>query len=249
MLTISVKANVDEVRKRLVLDEKQLVVAQRKALAGIAGATKAEITAEMGRVFDRPTPYTLRSLYMRVEKERLESEVWFKDQVDAGKGTAATQYLTPQVYGGGRGLKRFELALQRIHVLPAGMYAVPAPGAKFDAYGNINRGQIVQILSYLSAFGEQGYRANMTAARRAKLKRGTAKTRGFEYIVIRPGTRNLRPGIWERTQTAFGAGMRPVLWFVRAPSYHKRLKFFEIAEQVHGRDFEQLFDRALRSVR
>lgn len=246
MLAISVKSNIDEARRRFGGIDKEFAFAQVKSLTRVAQATKREITKEMGRVFDRPTPYTLGSLYMRGAKRgHPEAEVWLKDEQDAGKGTAATKYLTPQVYGGRRGLKRFEAALQRIHVLPADMYAVPASGAKLDAWGNMSRGQIVQILAYLSAFGEQGYRANITAARRAKLKLGTATRRGFEYIVIRPEARNLRAGIWERVQTAFGAALRPVLWFVRAPNYRPRLHFFDIAELIYEREFDRLFDEAL----
>src|SRR3546814_6873764 len=86
-----------------------------------------------------------------------------------------------------------DLALQRVG-LPGDQYAFPAAGAELDAYGNMSRGQVVRLLSYLQAFGEQGYRANATArsrARTAKVSKasGYKTINGVQYFVSRgPGT-------------------------------------------------------------
>ena len=95
------------------------------------------------------------------------------------------------------------------------------------------------------AFGQQGYTANMSQAKRDKLKRGTRKSYGIEYFVVRKGARNLRPGIWKRVQTSFGKSVQPIIIFVREPAYRRLLPFFETAQRVTDRDFGKAFDTAM----
>jgi len=216
-------------------------------------AQKAVI-AEMPRVFDRPTPYTLRGTRVKpasYKTGRMEASVEFK--TDVSKGTPAEKYLQAEVYGGSRRLKRFEVALQRIGVLPAGMFAVPGKAMRLDAFGGIPARSIIQILSYLQAFGEQGARANSTAATRAKMAKGTRSKYGYELIVIRPGRRpsrggkQLAPGVWKRTYTGFGSSLQPLLMFVRAPVYRPRLPLDQIRDQAVQQHFQNEFIRAFVS--
>ena len=128
------------------------------ALTKTAQHAQKAVIAEMPRVFDRPTPYTLRGTRVKpanYKTGRMEASVEFK--TDVSKGTPAEKYLQAEVYGGSRRQKRFEVALQRIGVLPAGMFAVPGKALRLDAFGGIPARTIVQMLSYLQAFGEQGY--------------------------------------------------------------------------------------------
>lgn len=197
----------------------------------IAKAQREEIM----RIFDRPTPYTRNSIRTRpARKTKLEAVVWLKD--DTFKGGSATDYLLPQIEGGQRVLKRSEKALYRVGVLPSGWYAVPGTAAQLDAFGNMSRSQLVKILSYFQAFGQQGYRANTTETGRAKLKRGTRSRRGVEYFLALPSirrTRHLTPGIYEVIQSGFGrATPRPVLVFVRRATYRKRWDWYGIAQRV-----------------
>lgn len=241
MLSIDVSADFKQVERMLrgmpgVVDK-----AAAAALNDAAWSGKKAIEQEMAKVFDRPTSYTLNSL--RVQKarsNRLVAKVWVKNKLDAGKGTSPEDYLLPQVYGGKRSLKRFEKALQRKGILPVGMYAVPGEGAKLDSYGNMSRGQIVQIMSYFQSFGEQGYKANMNDKSRSRLARGSKNKRGFAYFVS-PGW-HLPRGIWQRVYTAFGTAVKPVLMFVRAPSYGKRLRFNEIAKATADKEFRVRFN-------
>lgn len=136
--------------------EEQIPFAVSLALNRTIEHARAETVREMERVFDRPTSYARNGLWVRrATKINLEAEIAFK--TEAGKGVPADKFMAPGVFGGRRRLKRAEIALQRIGAMPAGYVTVVGSGAKLDAYGNINRGQIVQILSYLQAFGEQGY--------------------------------------------------------------------------------------------
>lgn len=204
--------------------------------------------AEMRRVFDRPTRYTLNS--MRVEKaskRKLEGRLWVKTKSDAGKGTSPENYLVPQIEGGARHAKRFEVALRRIGVLPSGWLAVPGQGATLDAFGNMSRGQISQILAYFGAL--QDDRSNLTEAKRAKLKRGTKRKYGIAYFAAihgRKATRGLQPGIYKRIFSGFGTGVVPVLIFVRSATYHRRLDFHGVADRYVKKHFRAELDKQMR---
>jgi hypothetical protein len=126
------------------------------------------LQAEMETRFDRPTPFIKQSLWVdRAEPQRPEVKIY--PRYPGGKGVDPANVLRPEVQGGTRRAKRAERALQRIGVLPPGWFMVPGSAAPRDAYGNVPGSFIVRVLSYLQAFGEQGYRANMTARNRSKL--------------------------------------------------------------------------------
>lgn len=205
---------------------------------------KDELREQMTRVFDRPTPYTLNALYVkRATAEK--PAVTIAPRMFAGKGTVPEKYLWPQVFGGDRNLKRHEQALKRIGILPPGMYAVPGSAAQLDAYGNMSRGQIIQILAYFKAFGEQGYRANITEKGKAKLKRGTKKKRGMEYFAVISQRSHLKRGIYQKVSFGFGKAIRPVMMFIKSPSYRKRYEFGKIAEAKAKQVFRGLYLAAL----
>lgn len=243
------------------MQKKQVPFAASKALNKTAQAVKANIIDEMTNVFDRPTPYTLRSLYLKPStKKNLQAVVWLKDSYD--KGIPATKYLWPEIFGGGRDLKRFEEALRRTGVLPNGMIIVPprfgAPDT-LDAYGNIKRSLIVQMLSYFRAFGQQGYTANTTDKRKARLEKGSKRIQGFEYFVSGgKGTitstgkqQHLPPGIYRRSTgywSAWGSPIKPILMFVKKPTYSQRLPFFETGKKTINTMFRPLFISSLEEA-
>lgn len=265
MFTVNVTTNNAPLKKALRdLTAKQIPFATMLALNATAEDVRQAEIAAMKRAFKNPTPYTLNSMFARrATKSKQQANVWLKEA--AGKGIPASKYLLAQIEGGSRHLKRFEKALQMAGVLPAGMYAVPGRGAQLDAYGNMDRGQIVQLLSYMRAFGEQGYRANMSDKRRASLAKGNAKKgiRGFQYFVVKERHGKLPPGIYkkkaytqsERNRVSHlqGDAATPVIVFVKAPTYSKRLAFFEIAEQTivqkYNANFTVAMQRALATAR
>lgn len=250
---------------KITIDTKALAAglqaAQRKvdrcaaiALTKTAQHAQKAVIAEMPRVFDRPTPYALRGTRVKpanYKTGRLEASVEFK--TDVSKGTPAEKYLQAEVFGGSRRLKRFEIALQRIGVLPSGMFIVPGQAMRLDAFGGIPARAIVQVLSYLQAFGEQGYSANMTSGKRAKLAKGTRRKYGYELVVIRPGRKpqrggkQLAPGIWQRTYTGFGSSLQPLMMFVRAPTYRVRLPLQEIGNRAMASYFPGEFNKVFSS--
>lgn len=238
----------------------QLPYATARALTKTQQAVKSALEAEMPRVFENPTPYTLNALRLQpAKKDDLYSRIWLKD--DTFKGTPATKYLAPQVDGGERSLKRFERALQARGILPRGMVAVPGSAAEMDQYGNVERGQIVQILSYFDAFPQQGYRANMTQRRRDNLAKGKDGVRGISYFALSRPEGKLPAGIYLRK--AYGADQRiahlahgaakPVFIFVSMPTYRMRLDFYGIALRVSEAEFprqmREAFEQAVKTAR
>lgn len=247
MIRLEVKSELPALISKIKnLREDQLPFAIASAVTKTAQSAKRALEAAMPFTFDRPTPYTLGSLYLSPATKGLPvAKIWIKD--DAGKGTPASKYLLPEIAGGQRSMKRFERRLQLIGLMPAGMYAVPGEGANLDAYGNISASTIEQILSALGAAEIfSGYKANRTRASRAR-KGG----RIAEYFVGSPGGAPL--GVYRRFGFAHGSAVKPILIFVRSAVYRPRYDFQEIAAKVvrdeFPRQFSEAYQRAVATAR
>lgn len=235
VITFSVRSDLeDTVSKWARMAGEQMPFATALALTRTAKAAKEEIERQLPSLIDNPTPYTMRGFRLYpATKQKLLAEVDFR--VAMGRGTQGRDYLSPLVYGGERKLKAFERSLQQTGLLPAGYAAVPGSAAKLDAYGNMSRGQIVQILSYFKAFGQQGYRANITDKRKAAMAAGSKRTgaRGISYFVGRPNGGRHPMGIWQKTSFgAMGSSIKPIIIFVSKPAYRKTLDVPGIARRV-----------------
>lgn len=205
--------------------ENQLPYAISRALNETGKATQAVLLYTMARSFDRPTPYTLNSLRLiPATKQKLMAQIGFKD--DSFKGTPATKYLTPEVEGGDRGMKRIESLLRQRGYLPAGMFVVPGNGAQLDAYGNFSRGQYSKILSQLYASRD----AAQNETTRSRKRKGRNPARDVRYFVGQPGGGKLPLGVWARFQFAHGSSIRPILLFVKQPHYDPRFAFYDVAQ-------------------
>lgn len=242
MIQFSVKSDLEATVSRWArVAGEQMPYATAVALTRTAKAAKEEIERQLPSLIDRPTPYTMRGFRLYpATKRKLLAEVDFRPAF--GKGTSARDYLSPLVYGGERKLKAFERSLKQAGLLPSGYAALPGAAAKIDGYGNMAPGQIVQILSYFKAFGEQGYSANMTDKKRAALARGSKRTgkRGVAYFSGRPGNGRLPLGIWQRISFgAAGSAIKPVIIFLPKPTYRQQLDVPGIAKRVIDERFAQ----------
>lgn len=229
--------------------QKQARYATAVALTRTAQDVKAEIVNEMRKVFDRPTSYTLRSLFLeRATKENLTARVWIKDDYGSGSSnsTYSAWYLRPQIYGGSRLHKRFEKGLQAFGLMPAGMFAAPATGAKLDQYGNVSRGQIIQILSQLKVQMLAGSSRVATGSRRSNR---TIARQGVTYFAVTQKHGGLVPGIWMRKQFAHGSAVKPVFIFVSKTNYKQRLFFFDIGKRVIAQRFPAHFKREFAAAK
>lgn len=257
--------------RRIAAD--QVPFAMSLAVNRVAQQLKSEQSVEMTRVFDRPTPWTMNSVFMKPgTKRNPEALVWLKDERAVSTGHPAAKYLMPQIRGGARGMKGFEGLLTRAGILPAGWHVVPGERAKIDAYGNLARSEITRVLSWLQAFPRgQGYDMNATPETMARRRRGTRRARGHEYFVAYAGDpyasptkkrsawkhgkkrQHLQPGIYRKTFFAFGSGIQPIMIFVDGTRYQRRYDFFGVGERVVQRqmvpELRRAFVEARRSAR
>lgn len=247
-MQINVRSNVDDVLRGIrEVREDQIPFATARALTQTASSLKAQLEATMPRVFDRPTPFTLNSVYFKpATKASLTAQVGLKDFIP--KGTPASVYLQAQVHGGSRTQKKMESALTRnAGVLGSQEFWVPGQKASIDAYGNQLRGEIIQVLSAARAFGEQGYSANRT--RRSQQNRGS----GLRQIFVSRGDRHLPRGIFERVNAAGERRVQPLAIFAKAASYKQRFDFYGISQSFvasrFNATFADSFARAMASAK
>lgn len=225
---------------------------------------------ELRTEFDRPTPFIYNSpKFIPATPDRLSIAVL--PTIDArnlpskgGKvGVDPQHVLQAQAFGGRRADKRSEVALRRAGILPAGMQTAipgdewggPFPGSD-DGNGNIKGPFMAQLISYLQASGEQGYRQNMKAKAKAKIEDRTTfshiKTRkelktirGRVYFVSKgiTGGSSLPPGIWAKSGT-HGVEVKPVLMFTRPKKgYTPRIDLDRVVERA---DLQSYLDRRVR---
>lgn len=229
---LDVQGSLRGLADELHVEAREIPFVTAMAMNYTAEDIKAAAVAEMQRVFDRPTRFTLNALAVRrASKHDLHAEVYFKE----GFGSIpAKRYLGPEVSGGGRGGKSFELALRRAGVMTAAEYAVPTSYAPLDGFGNLRGSIITRILSDVQANPDPlSNSTHKTRTRRRKRGRGT-------YFVVRGG----RPaaGIYFRLGLR---DMRPILLFVRQPRYSPRFEFYAIAQRIAEGNFGRNFERAV----
>lgn len=261
-MQIKISTNFPEVRKALDRAAKQVLFALAKALTATARSVKAAQGKEMRKVFDRPTAYTQNSLFIkRATKKELQAEVWFKG--DGPDDVKERHYISPNIFGGNRPLKRFEQRLVRVGIMQPSERAVPGAGAVLDSYGNMSRGQIIKILSQLQTAAVLGDFSNATNSKRSKAKRAKEA-----YFVSRgPGSwtgrgawkngnksQHLPRGVWvRRSFGALGTAVKPVLLFVNGANYRPQYKFFELGSRVIAEQFpphfNAAFEEALKTAR
>jgi len=250
------------------LSGRQAHEAYAKALNDVGFRVQRSMRAELRSEFDRPTPFISNSPKV-VPATADKLEVRIIPTLDArnlpgtgGKvGVDPQHVLQAQEWGGKRADKKSEVVLRKAGILPAGYQTSipdpPYPGSDDDR-GNLRGGFVQQLLSYFQAFGEQGYKANMSERRRKKLRNqqdigylGTRKvyktTLGVRYFIstgrLRSGrSSHLAPGIWA-AKGLHDIEVHPVLMFVRAPSYRPLISMQRIADAV---DAEGYLERRLR---
>lgn len=226
-------------------------MAEALFIAGRA-VQRAEV-AEIRDVFDRPTPFTTRQVFLRRgNADRPEVEVGVSDY------PYTEGYLKPHVLGGPRRHKRFERALIAGGAMRRSDYAVPGRFARLDAYGNISAGQIRQILSQLRIEPTTGatsalpriLAADNLKTQRAKQRRINSAYRraGGQFVAFPDGRGKLVPGIYQVRATAFGrTDPRPVMVFLPGMARYdaERFDFYYVAEQAARRSLTPAVAQAI----
>jgi hypothetical protein len=268
LLTLKIEG-MDDVRQALRdLGGEKMRAAQAKALNDTGFHIRRAMQRDLQSAFDRPTPFITRAPKVRMATPD-DLSVAIIPTMDTrnlpskgGKiGVDPQHVLQAQEFGGRRADKRSEVALRRAGILPAGFQTsiprTPYPGSD-DGRGNLRGAFLSQLISYLQASSEQGYRANMTDRRRKALRnqqdigyissRKMMKTTlGVRYFVAwgplrGGGTSHLAPGVWA-SRGLHDTEVLPVLMFVRLPSYGPRISMQRIAEQAEPQAY---LERRLR---
>ncbi len=212
--------------------EKQSRFATSVAMNKTVFKVREDVQQEMKRVFDNPTRYTLNSIrYKKSTKANLSADVHIADE--AFKGIPPIKWLSPNIYGGARSLKRSEMHLRRRGLLPVDSYTVPGKGLRRNKFGNVFKGQINKILSNVRAQNDP--------------YQNTPSGRGTSYF---SGTIKGTQGIWERR----GRKVRPALIYTKmAPKYRSLFEFHTIARKsadMHWpREIEKAIDYAIRTAK
>lgn len=233
---INITENIDELKRDLDDFEKQeLPFALALTLNDVAEDAKQGLVEEMTLKFDRPTKFVLNSMFVaRAQKRKLAAFVQFKS---GPAGTKGDNVIRPHVFGGRRGTKRHEFLLRQRGFMLSNEYAVPGAGAKLDRFGNMRTSEFNQILSALGAQGDALQNRTPRSRRRA---RGAGRLRNF-FVPSRT-TSSLAPGVYERKGRS---RIVPILVFVSAPAYSRRLRWHDLAEEIARRNAQAHFNARL----
>lgn len=238
--------------------ERRIASIMATALTRTAVEVRAAVQEELPRVFDRPTPHTIRQLrYVAATAQKPVAAVGFNveaiqdefgkviryRQAVAGE-TPAEKYLNPNILGGQRSVKRFEKAMQASGFMPAGWYAVPGKGARIDSFGNVSKGQIIQVLSQLRVTLTAGSTRNLPVVQGNERKVIRAlKKAGGRYFVIKPGAKRGTPGVYQRD--FYSEVLTPIFIFVKGTSYRPRFDFEGIANRAASERLQPNVTRAI----
>lgn len=223
------------------LTEKQIAAlpdATAFALNQAAFKVRGRWADALPRVFDRPTPYTLRAiLYTKATRDNLVATVFVRDT--GGKVTPA-KYLQAEAYGGARRAKASERAL--FNLIGLKQFYVPGEGAKelLDQYGNLKGGLLRKIIAQLK-------KQKTGNDKTGKRKKGRGKG---SYFVLTKDRGKLKAGVvYERPDFDFGHVARSVLFtFDHAPRYSIRFDAKKLADELFADEFRKEFTKSFARV-
>lgn len=267
-MDLTVNVDLSQVFERLKSAPEKARKISAKILTSAAFDINANIKETMKNTFKGgATPFSLRSFnVIKASEDNLESRVSLRTD-SPGKGTAYNKALGHLFDGGNRAWKRAEGAFLKIGLLPAGYIMVPGAGCPLDQFGNAPSSFIRQLLSYFGAAElNAGYRANMTAKRKAKIadagktESGYKTINGVVYFISRGkgnwfGGRSwkngrgqhLPMGIWKKTGI-HGVKVQPVFLFVKQGTYSKAIDLEQILASYQETKFMPMVGRHLKSI-
>lgn len=261
MLTIKIDG-LERALNELESQRKNALFSAAIALSKTAKDVQARTYQEFTRVFDRPTPMTMKSLWVKTAKPNdLSAMVYMKDKPLGGKNPLSmAEMLGHHFYGGTRTRKALEGLLTRYNFMLPGEFLVQGSGARLDAYGNISRGQIQQIISQLK-IKRAGFDNTPTASARSRRNVRRAgiifwsygpdakrtplvdKQTGIEYGYKGGSASHLAKGAWVRV----GRTIAPLLLVVKSVSYKRRINWEALARPVIQDNFWRHFETAFNS--
>jgi hypothetical protein len=226
------KAPTDKLN-RIFRDLEQHPSIMRKAITfalddTAEGLRQAEVM-EMEVVFKSPRKYTLGSLYAVKARgdNSLKAGLAWKE---FGGSIPAYKYIAPNVFGGGRRMKRHELALQGKGILPEGSMTAQGRSYPKDDSGDITGGQYTRMLAELDAL------PNTPGGQKSKTKKRADSMRFFVY---KPKGAQFPVGIAEPN----GDGIRIMLRFIQPPTYKPIFDYYGVADDYVRINFPKQLER------
>lgn len=243
-MTFDISFDVNPMVQRLdAFKAVQVPFATSLAINNLAKLAKSDLQSNMRKTFDRPVPYTINGIYIKVSnKNDLYGEVGLKDF--AGKGNAAADYLLPQIQGGPAYATRFQKALKQKQILAPNETARPTQSdfLRINKYGNVTPGQYSQILYGLQAFRDS---SAFTYRKNAKKKRAPviSAIKTNEVGVYR--SRKLSPGIYLQSKKSIENRESALFWIGKTPNFAGKFNFLQIGSESVKRNLDKEFGSAL----
>lgn len=239
---MKITSNIDAVQKNILIAQKQVAFATSRTINDLLYGIKDRSLKQFENIFDRPNMNFLkRSFYItKSTKQNLMGTIAISEK-KFGKGSSPIDVLGHQINPAARSNRRFENLMKRNGFMGKNMYALPSRSAGpnvIDRYGGISGKFSSWIISYLGLYDKAGFKANMTAKKKAKIKglgkteRGYKTINGAEYFMSSGkegfvGKRNhLQAGIWKKSGI-HGVDVVPVILFFKNNGPYKKRFFFE----------------------
>jgi len=249
-IRIDVRADIHKAARELGLLRAQVLPIAAKAINVSMAKADVAVKAEMQRVFDRPTPWTLKSYrilkYAKPAPGKLFGIVGFKDfgaLGGEGKGqrntSLASYYLQPQMAGGPRPAKGLEREMRAVGMLGNNEFLVPSRFMKLDQYGNVGRGVVNAVRANLRTMRFDPASQTPRGGPRRKV---SAKKFSMFYFTRR-GVRGQRlTAIWQRFTG--GHAVPAFIVVAAAPSYRKRFDQAPVVQREVDKNFRPEFEAA-----
>lgn len=206
------------------------------ALNWTAWDARQALMDEIDDVFDMPTTWTKRSIYVKAASlnKPTASVAIAKGRFNMktnGSLTPISRVMEPHLLGGSRKVKAFEKRLQGAGILGRNQLTVPGQKVRLNRFGNMTRGQITKILSNVNAHREGGYQMNT--------RKGSA---GRHFVKYDDAGQAI--GIWRRTGKR---SVIPVLVFVDGRmKYGRVFEFYSVVKRVRDREYPKKLKRAMK---
>lgn len=213
------------------------------ALTRTAKEVEKDIYREMGKVFDKLTPYTSRSLFTKpAKKDNLVTSVGLKTIAPSKAKLSPNEVLGHQFMGGKRRHNNLEGLLINWGRMSKSECLIPTEFARKDEFGNISRGQVMQIISQLKISIDQ----NQNSSNSKRSKKNVKKSGGYFWSF----GGHLARGVWAR----LGArNVKPILIVGSAATYKKALDIQKVGDESVNKNmapnFEKAWQQAINSAR
>lgn len=212
----------------------QLPFAMAKAMTRTAKDAQQALYREMDAVWDRPAPFSKRSLFVKpATKTDLTASVEIKDQFPSKATATPDEIYRHQFERGDRARKGIERWATSAGLISARELLVPGEYAKLDAYGNMARGQVAQIMSQLRlGLDPASWKSNSKRSQRNRKKSGV-------LFWSRGG--HLRRGVWKRE----GRDVLPIMVVVDKAIYTPRMDMARVVNETIDANFSANLTDAL----